>query len=132
MKTLKKLIIGASLVLSLAAAGCDSAGISPAEFREQVAGYDVDLAGAIELAAGAVSGVVVDAEYDDGRWEVEVVSGTSRIRVAVDPQTGATDVVSTRAADAEELAAAALLQSAPTTLAEALATAKVAVAGGLS
>ena len=131
MKSLTKLTFGTCLALMLAASGCDVAGISPTEFRSQVAGYEIDLVTAMDLAAAAAGGVVVDAEYDDGRWEVEAVVGASRVRVAVDPQTGGTKVLSTRPADAEELAAIELLQTAPSGLAEAITAAGEAVSGGL-
>jgi hypothetical protein len=133
MKSLTKLSILSAMVLPLVLAGCDLASISPSEFRSKVAAFDVDLASAMELASAAVAdGVVVDAEYDDARWEVEVVSGSNRVRVAVDPSSGETRVLSTRAADAEELAAAQLVLTSPTTLTDALVTAAAAVPGGIA
>jgi hypothetical protein len=113
MKSFAKSLFLSALVFPLLLAGCDAELSPAAKFRAKIDGYAVDLAGAIQIAGGAVSGgVVIDAEYDDDRWEVEVVSGELRTRVKVDPMTGVASILSDRAATAEELEAAALVGSA--------------------
>lgn len=132
MKSLTKSLFLSALVFPLLLAGCDAELSSATKFRSKIDGFTVDLNGAIDLASGVVAGgVVIDAEYDDDRWEVEVVSGTTRTRVKVNPSTGVTGILSERPATAEELAAAELVASAPTSFSQALTAAKVAAPGAL-
>lgn len=132
MKSLAKSLFLSALAFPLLLAGCDAELATATKFRSKIDGYAIDLNGAIDLASGVVEGgVVIDAEYDDDRWEVEVVAGETRTRVKVHPMTGVTGILSERPASAEELAAAELVANAPTSFSQALTAAKVAAPGAL-
>jgi hypothetical protein len=132
--SIKSLFLPAlALALPLLLAGCDTASTAAAtKFRAKIAAYDVKLPSAIEIAERVEGGaVVIDAAYDDDRWEVVLVSGGKRTRVAVDPMTGAIEQLSQGPASSQDIQMAELVANAPTSFAEALIAAQGAAPGSL-
>ena len=121
------------IALALGLVACDGGNTVEHDGRHALCRFEIGLADAMDAARDAQAGTVIEAEIEvegsDPIYDVELVSPTEVAEVTVDPETGDVDVDVEGVPDDRERSDADAIAAAPTSLADAIATAEAEVDG---
>ena len=121
------------IALALGLAACNGGNAVEDDGRHPLCRVELGLADAIDVAADAHDGTVIEAEIEieanNPIYDVELVSSTEVVEVTIDPETGDAAVDVEGVPDDLERSDAEVIAASPTSLTDAIATAEAAVDG---